>query len=152
MKPYEVIKELESDNSRKFKESVIAREDSANNVQFFDGVSMAMDKLRTFGLKQVPESNKDGPGIDWGDFKEIARQLEERETTGNTARQAVQKLCDDSLQDEWNYWYRRILIKDLRCGVTEKTVNKFSKIKVPVFECMLADDSKKHESKLKGQV
>jgi DNA ligase-1 len=152
MKPYEVIKELESDNSRKFKESVIAREDSANNVQFFEGVSMAMDKLRTFGLKQVPESNKDGRGIDWGDFKEIARQLEERETTGNTARQAVQKLCDDSLQDEWNYWYRRILIKDLRCGVTEKTVNKFSKIKVPVFECMLADDSKKHESKLKGQV
>ena len=89
MQPYKVIKELESDNSRKFKESVIEREDRANNTKFFEGVSMAMDKLRTFGLKQVPESVKDGPGIEWGDFKEIARQLEEREITGNTARQAV---------------------------------------------------------------
>jgi len=152
MKPHEVIKELESDNSRKFKESVIIREEAADNWQFFEGVQMAMDKLRTFGLKQVPESKKDGSGIEWGDFKEIIRQLEERLLTGNAAREAIQKICNDSLQDEWNYWYRRILIKDLRCGVTEKTVNKFSKYKVPVFECMLADDSKKHESKLKGKV
>ena len=52
MQPYEIIKELESDNSRKFKESVIAREDKAGNTEFFEGISMAMDKLRTFGLKQ----------------------------------------------------------------------------------------------------
>ena len=62
MKPYEIIKELESDNSRKFKESVIAREDKNNNTELFEGISMAMDKLRTFGLKQVPESQQDGPG------------------------------------------------------------------------------------------
>ena len=54
--------------------------------------------------------------------------------------------------DQWNNWYRRILIKDLRCGVTHKTVNKHSTIKVPVFECMLADDSKKHEKKMVGDV
>jgi DNA ligase 1 len=36
--------------------------------------------------------------------------------------------------------------------VTEKTVNKFSDYPVPVFECMLADDSAKHEKKLKGRV
>jgi len=152
MQPYKIIKELESDNSRKFKESVIAREDKNGNTEFFEGVSMAMDKLRTFGLKQVPESNKDGAGITWEEFKETARQLEYREATGNHAREIIQALCNKSLQEEWNHWYRRILIKDLRCGVTEKTINKFSKIKVPVFECMLADDSKKHESKLRGPV
>ena len=32
MKPHEIIKELESDNSRKFKETVIAREDKNNNT------------------------------------------------------------------------------------------------------------------------
>jgi DNA ligase-1 len=51
-----------------------------------------------------------------------------------------------------NDWYRRILIKDLRCGVTHKTINKHTTMKVPVFECMLADDSKKHEKKMTGDV
>ena len=152
MKPYEIIKELESDNSRKFKESVIAREDKNNNTELFEGVSMAMDKLRTFGLKQVPESQQDGPGLEWDTFLETTNQLELRTLTGNAARDRVDYLIGLATRDEWNHWYRRILIKDLRCGVTEKTINKFSKIKVPVFECMLADDSKKHESKLKGQV
>jgi DNA ligase 1 len=152
MKPYEIIKELESDNSRKFKESVIAREDKNNNTELFEGVSMAMDKLRTFGLKQVPESQQDGPGLEWDTFLETTNQLELRTLTGNAARDKIDYLLGLATRDEWNHWYRRILIKDLRCGVTEKTINKFSKIKVPVFECMLADDSKKHESKLKGQV
>jgi DNA ligase-1 len=152
MKPYEIIKELESDNSRKFKESVIAREDKNNNTELFEGVSMAMDKLRTFGLKQVPESQQDGPGLEWDTFLETTNQLELRTLTGNAARDKIDYLMRLATKNEWNHWYRRILIKDLRCGVTEKTINKFSKIKVPVFECMLADDSKKHESKLKGQV
>jgi len=152
MKPYEIIKELESDNSRKFKESVIAREDKNNNTELFEGVSMAMDKLRTYGLKQVPESQQDGPGLEWDTFLETTNQLELRTLTGNAARDKIDYLIGLATRDEWNHWYRRILIKDLRCGVTEKTINKFSKIKVPVFECMLADDSKKHESKLKGQV
>ena len=152
MRPYEIIRELESDNSRKFKEIVIAREDKNNNTEFFQGVSMAMDKLRTFGLKQVPESTKDGPGLDWNTFVDTANRLENRQLTGNAAREHVNHIMGFATQSEWNHWYRRILIKDLRCGVTEKTINKFSKIQVPVFECMLADDSKKHESKMKGQV
>jgi DNA ligase 1 len=36
--------------------------------------------------------------------------------------------------------------------VTHKTVNKHTTMKVPVFECMLADDSKKHEKKMTGEV
>jgi hypothetical protein len=38
-------------------------------------------------------------------------------------------------------------------NVTHKTVNKFSTMKVPVFECMLADGlCKKHEKKMTGEV
>ena len=36
--------------------------------------------------------------------------------------------------------------------MTHKTINKHSTMKVPVFECMLADDSKKHEKKMTGEV
>jgi DNA ligase-1 len=152
MKPFEIIQELEADNSRLKKEAIIKRESDADNGKFFDGVCMALDGFRTFGLKQVPKTQMEGKGITWLEFKEVIRQLETREVTGNTARQMVQQLADDSKKDEWNDWYRRILIKDLRCGVTHKTINKFSTMKVPVFECMLATDSTKHEKKMVGNV
>jgi DNA ligase-1 len=153
MKPWTVIQELESDNSRLFKESVIKREADAGNTEFFDGVSMAMDKLRTFGLKQVPTASQDGTGLSWERFAYVANKLELRTLTGNDMRKVVDDLCATATQEQWNDWYRRILIKDLRCGVTEKTINKQApKYKVPVFECMLADDSAKHEKKLKGRV
>jgi DNA ligase-1 len=57
---------------------------------------------------------------------------------------------------EWNGWYRRILIKDLRCGVSEKTINKvvekkYADFSIPVFGCQLAHDSANHESKVSGK-
>ena len=113
---------------------------------------MALDGFRTFGLQKVPVAKKDGPGISQSDFDDIVRSLESRSLTGNAMRDSIQVLCDSSKMEEWNDWYRRILIKDLRCGVTHKTVNKHSTMKVPVFECMLADDSKKHEKKMTGDV
>jgi DNA ligase-1 len=64
---------------------------------------------------------------------------------------------DLATTEQWNDWYRRILIKDLRCGVSEKTVNKVAKklkkneYMVPVFECMLAHDGANHESKITGK-
>ena len=57
---------------------------------------------------------------------------------------------------EWNGWYRRILIKDLRCGTSEKTINKvvekkYADYAIPVFGCQLAHDSANHESKVSGK-
>lgn len=152
MKPWEIIRELESDNSRLKKEAIIRRESDAENVRFFNGVGAALDGFRTFGVQKVPTSKKDGDGITQSEFDDVLRRLEDRTLTGNGMRDVIQDLCDRSKMEEWNDWYRRILIKDLRCGVTHKTVNKHSTMKIPVFECMLADDSKKHEKKMTGEV
>ncbi len=152
MQPWKIIQELESDNSRLKKEAIIRRESDAENIRFFNGVGSALDGFRTFGIQKVPTSKKDGPGITQTEFDDVLKQMEERQLTGDSMRGMVQDLCDRSKMEEWNDWYRRILIKDLRCGVTHKTVNKHSTMTVPVFECMLADDSKKHEKKMTGEV
>tara|TARA_Y100000592_G_scaffold17125_1_gene25670 strand:+ start:897 stop:2186 length:1290 start_codon:yes stop_codon:yes gene_type:complete len=151
-KPWKIIQELESDNSRLKKEAIIKRESDADNIRFFDGVCMALDGFRTFGVQKVPVAEKDGPGIPEAEFLDTIKKLEERTLTGNEMRDVIQDLCNRSNAEEWNDWYRRILIKDLRCGVTHKTINKFSTYKVPVFECMLATDSAKHEKKMVGDV
>ena len=150
--PWKIIQELEADNSRLKKEAIIRRESDAENVRFFNGVGAALDGFRTFGVQKVPTSKKDGTGITQTEFDDVLRRLEDRTLTGNEMRDTIQDLCDRSKMEEWNDWYRRILIKDLRCGVTHKTINKHSTMKVPVFECMLADDSKKHEKKMVGDV
>ena len=57
-KPWKVIQELEADNSRLKKEAIIRRESDANNIRFFNGVGMALDGFRTFGLQKVPVAKK----------------------------------------------------------------------------------------------
>ena len=151
--PWKIIKELESDNSRLFKEGVV--EKNLNNLDFQEGLSMCLDPLITFGVKQVPESEQDGDGLKWDDFKKDIDLLVEREKTGHAARDLIIDLMSSAKKDQWNDWYRRILIKDLRCGVSEKTVNNVAKrmdleFKVPIFSCMLAHDGAKHPKKIKG--
>ena len=152
MKPWKIIQELESDNSRLKKEAIIKRENDADNIRFFDGACMALDGFRTFGVQKVPVAKKDGKGIPEAEFLDTIKKLEERTLTGNEMRDKIEDLCNRSKMEEWNDWYRRILIKDLRCGVTHKTINKHTTMKVPVFECMLATDSAKHEKKMVGNV
>ena len=155
---YKIIKELESDNSRLAKEAILYRELSKDNQTLFYGFQIALDKLVTFGVKQVPESFGDGPGLSYGTFfMECAEPLANRTLTGHAARDRIIETMNKAKKDEWNYWYRRILLKDFKCGVSESTVNacvkksKKSKYKVPVFKCMLAKDSKGHEKKLVGE-
>ena len=59
--------------------------------------------------------------------------------------------------EQWNNWYRLILIKDFKCGVSEKTINNVAKKAktphyiVPTFTCQLAHDSANHEKKMTGK-
>jgi DNA ligase-1 len=155
--PWEVIAELEADNSRLAKEEIVSREAAAGNTEFFEGARLALDSMITFGLKQIPEKkDADGAGLDWDDFTFVVDRLVDRTLTGNAARDTVVELMQCATNAQWNGWYRRILIKDLRCGVSEKTINKAvektnADYIVPTFSCQLAHDSANHEGKLAGQ-
>ena len=152
--PWKIIKKLESDNSRLFKEDVV--KENLKNLIFQEGLAMCLDALVTFGVKQIPKSKEDGKGLDWDTFKKGANLLIERERTGHAARDLIEDLMHSAKINQWNDWYRRILIKDLRCGVSEKTVNNVAKkmnldFRVPVFSCMLAHDGAKHPKKITGK-
>ena len=155
-KPWEVITELEADNSRLAKEAIVQKAATQGNDWFFEGCRLALDPMITFGLKQVPEKkDTSGDGLGRELFLELCTQLSSRIMTGNNARDLVQRAMTMATPEEWNSWCRRILIKDLRCGVSEKTVNKVvEKINgnyiVPTFACQLAHDSANHEGKLTG--
>lgn len=153
-----VIWALETHPSRINKEQIIEAAAEEQNLELFEGFRMALDNLYTFGIKKVPVHNgPNGSGFSWLEFKDLAHQLYTRTLTGHAARDAVELAMKSSTQSQWNNWYRRILIKDLRCGVSEKTVNKVLKDRfdtiqpIPVFDCMLAHDGANHESKITGK-
>ncbi|CAB5214935.1 CDC9 ATP-dependent DNA ligase [uncultured Caudovirales phage] len=151
-KPWEVVAELESDNSRLAKEAIIRRESDADNTVLFRGFRAAYDAMITFGVKKVEEKSGDGRGITEGAFWQVADQLANRSLTGNAALTAVNYLRMNATEEQWNGWYRRILIKDMRCGTSDSTINKHAKKQyhVPVFTCQLAHDGANHESKVSG--
>ncbi len=145
-----IIWDLESHSSRINKEQII--EANLDNEELFEGFELALSPYITFGVKKVPShGGPDGQGLPWVAFKELCNLLSTRQLTGDDARSAIELALSASKKDQWNNWYRRILIKDLRCGVSEKTVNKVKKNAVPVFECMLAHDGANHEKKIIGK-
>jgi DNA ligase 1 len=155
--PQDIIARLEADNSKLAKQAIVLEAMQEGLDEFFEGITMALDPLVTFGVKQVPTRSDvlTGQGLDWLTFKVLAEQLRNRELTGHAARDAIELAMSVATTEQWNGFYRRVLIKDLRCGMSEKTVNKvakdFPQYAVPVFTCSLAHDSANHEKKMVGE-
>jgi len=155
------IRDLESSDSRLHKEAVIekalmsARLGSASAQCFLYNTYLALNPFFVYGVKKVPESqgliDRENP---WVSFWALCESLRTRSVTGGNARAAIEDMLERFDSDQWNGMARRVLIKDLRCGVSEKTINKIcgnSEWAIPVFTCQLAQDSGDHPAKMKGR-
>ena len=154
------IRDLESSDSRLHKESVIEKAlmasklGSANAQCFLFNCYQAYNPFYVFGVKKVPETK----GLDhqpnpWPVFWAMLEALRTRSLTGHAARDRIEEVSQLFDSAEWNGLCRRVLIKDLRCGISEKTLNKVlgkTEWKIPTFTCQLAQDSGDHPSKMKG--
>jgi DNA ligase-1 len=164
--PWKIVADLESDNSKLAKQAIVRREAIAKNDEFFEGAKLCFDALITFGIAKIPESKKSGSGLSFADFKKEVIKLIDRKITGYAARDLVQSLCDRATIEQWNGWYRRILLKDLKCGMSESTINLVvygdwvkkqwvagiaPQYRITVFESQLASDSADHPNYMKGK-
>jgi DNA ligase-1 len=154
------IRDLESSDSRLHKESVIekallaTRLGSSNAQCFLFNCYQAYNPYYVFGVRKVPETkdlvDKSNP---WPKFWAMLEGLRTRGLTGHNAKTAIEFMSEQFDSVEWNGLARRVIIKDLRCGISEKTLNKVlgnSEWKIPTFTCQLATDSEKHVAKMKG--
>ena len=155
------VRDLESDDGRLHKERVIekalvaAKLGSGEAQCFLFNCYQAYNPYYTFNIRQVPESegltNMPNP---WTAFWAMLENLRTRGVTGNQAREDVEHMMHLFDSVEWNGLARRVLLRDLRCGISEKTLNKVlgkTEWAIPVFTCQLAQDSTDHPKKLKGQ-
>jgi len=99
---------------------------STGGDEMYDQVAMALPKYMAYA-----------------DFELVVlKSLRSRHVTGNAAKDLVEfMLMNTKGVDEWNYWYRRILLKDLKCGITAKTINKaYGGNLIKTFGVQLASD------------
>lgn len=144
------ILKLNESDSRLHKESVLTEAltsallGSVMSIKFLELVHMAYNPYITFGVKQVPVSTgiveAENP---WDEFTALLKKLSSRQLTGNAARDAISLIMHRFDSTEWNLFCSSVLKKDLRCGISDKTINKVVKDtawQIPVFSCQLATD------------
>jgi DNA ligase-1 len=154
------IRDLESSDSRLHKESVIEKAlmasklGSSNAQCFLFNCYQAYNPYYVFGVKKVPETKGlEGKSNPWPKFWAMLEGLRTRSLTGHNAKTAIEFMSEQFDSTEWNGLARRVIIKDLRCGISEKTLNKVlgnTEWKIPTFTCQLAQDSGDHPSKMTG--
>jgi len=161
LNPADVVEALGSTNSRLEKEKILQQAWDNGILEFFQGTQLALDALVTFGIARAPliEEGDDGGSFGWQEFSALAQRLQRRELTGNSARDEIRSAAERAPARLWNLWYRRLLLKDLKVGVTEATINKVlaangaegKKYLVPVFSCQLAKPAEDHPKKMRGR-
>ena len=145
------INKLNESDSRLHKEDIVLQAleasvlGSTNAINFLSFVKACYNPYVTFGVRQIPETvgitNSENP---WSEFNELMLQLSQRKLTGHAARDAVQELSEKFDSDEWNLFLAPVLRRDLRAGISDKTINKICKktdYEIPVFGCQLATNS-----------
>jgi DNA ligase-1 len=145
------INKLNESDSRLHKEDVIKQAleasvlGSTNAINFLSFVKSCYNPYVTFGVRQVPDTvgitNAENP---WEEFNELMLQLSQRRLTGHAARDAIQSVSERFDSNEWNTFLAPVLRRDLRAGISDKTINKICKktdYEIPIFGCQLATNS-----------
>ena len=116
------------------------------NAQTFLGFTKACyNPYVVFGVKKIPDTvgitDAENP---WEEFNELMIQLCQRRLTGHAARDAIAEMSERFNSEEWNNFLAPVLRRDLRAGISDKTINKICKktdYEVPIFGCQLATNS-----------
>lgn len=145
------VKKLNESNSRSHKEDVLLQAleasvlGSTNAINFLSFVKACYNPYVVFGVRQVPDTvgitDAENP---WDEFNELMLQLSQRRLTGHAARDAIQITAERFDSDEWNTFLAPVLRRDLRAGISDKTINKICKktdYEIPIFGCQLATNS-----------
>jgi len=145
------INKLNESDSRLYKEDVIRQAleasvlGSTNAVNFLTLTKVCYNPYVTFGVRQIPSTEGiTGAENPWEEFNDLLHNLGQRGLTGNAARDAIEDMSLRFDSEEWNTFCAPVLRRDLRAGVSEKTINKICKktdYEIPVFACQLAANS-----------
>lgn len=135
MTVYDILQALEGTSSRNEKIAILQA--NANNEVLKQVIVYALDPFKNFYIRKIPQYKIDEPTmLTLETALPKLDKLINREVTGNAAIEYLRLLLTE-LQPEDAQVIERVVSKDLRCGVSDSTVNKVWKDLIPTYPCML---------------
>lgn len=135
MSIFDIIHQLESDNSRLAKEAILTK--NKDNKLLKEVFFLALDPFTQFYIRKIPAYTTRDRMWDLGAALKSLESLSSRKVTGNAAIEYLKNLLEGCEPSDAKI-LERVIGKDLKCGVSEKTVNKIWKGLIPEYPCMLA--------------
>jgi len=131
----QIIEELNSDNSRLFKERVLkayGENKTLKAVLFY-----TYNTYYTFNIKKIPEYTCTIKALTLIEALEMLQPLMDREITGGAGVEYLKNILQSlTIQDA--KVLELVIKRDLKCGVNRSTINNvFGKNYIPKFELML---------------
>ena len=132
---YTVIEQLASDNSRLAKEAILKK--NVDNGLLKQVFNLALNPFVQFYIRKIPSYDTSADIKPLQEALTNLSVLSDRVMTGHAAINHLQFILG-SLSKEDAKIIERIIAKDMRCGVSEATVNKIWPGTVPSYPVMLA--------------
>ena len=151
----DILEELEANNSRIFKEDCLKKNKDNNLLHKIFAtvgnpyINFYVTKFKLPKITQNRQINDDAVIQDF--LNSIVENLSTRKATGNAAKNLVVNHFEKMTTQEQK-WCQRILLRNLRCGVQEATINKIWPNTIVGFSVQLAESLKTHHDQKTGIV
>jgi DNA ligase-1 len=136
----DILEAIESDNSRNYKEEVLRRNRGNDLLKYvFVSTSDPYTNFYISKFKMPSALGADGDDEAVATFLEVIHdELATRKSTGNAAKAIVNRLFE-RMTVRQQKWCLRILLRNLRVGVMETTINKIWPGSISKFSVQLAE-------------
>jgi hypothetical protein len=130
-----IFEQLASDSGRNFKIDLLNQH--RNNDLLKEVIRLALDPFTQFYIRKIPKYEQKEVRITLDAVPDLLFNLSNRHVTGNAAITFLADMLSHLSADDAKV-VERIIQKDLKCGVSESTVNTVWPGLVHEYPCMLA--------------
>jgi hypothetical protein len=133
---YQIIKQLESTSSRLEKESILKK--NRDNVILKQVFSATLNPFINYYIKKIPDYVAfEYPTFSLENAIDSLKVLSSRERTGNSGIAHLKMILENVTTFDVEI-IKRIIDRDMKCGVDTKTVNKIWPGLIPTFDVCLS--------------
>jgi len=152
-KIYEIMTKIEKTSSKTGKEQIL--KDNKGDKDFLEALSFLLNPYIVTGIstkKMNKEVKKPDILLVPTSFSHVINYIKLNNSGRDTDIASIQAYIEQLGTEELKTFVRKFVTKDLKLGISEKTVNKvYGKGTIPTFAVMLAESFEKKADKIKGR-
>jgi DNA ligase-1 len=150
---YEIMDRIEKQSGKNAKEQIL--KDNINNMEFREALVFLLNPFVVTGIstkKMNKKIEKEVSLTTLADLPSLMSYLENNKSGRDLDVLTIQAFIEKLETEELKTFVKKFVTKDLKLGISEKTVNKvYGKGTIPSFSVMLAESYEKKQDKVTGK-